>query len=225
MSLAARRRPPAASKQRGVVLYVALIVLIVMALVGVAMMRGSGTGISISGNLAMKQNATNVADIGTEAARTWLMAQTAGTLSTPDLVAEAGLKYIVEWHYDDQPLSMQVRSGCLVAMPYSIDVNDGWNLKENVEAEELIQAITDQFDRLYREGETSTRVMCLALHPWVLGQPHRLKYLDRILAYMLGHDRIWLATAAEICDWYLQHHAPVLDGSIPQQSAHPREVL
>jgi type IV pilus assembly protein PilX len=82
MSLAARRRPPAASKQRGVVLYVALIVLIVMALVGVAMMRGSGTGISISGNLAMKQNATNVADIGTEAARTWLMAQTAGTLST-----------------------------------------------------------------------------------------------------------------------------------------------
>jgi len=63
------------------VLYVALIVLIVMALVGIAMMRGSGSGISIAGNLAMKQNATNVADVGTEAARAWVLAQNAGTLS------------------------------------------------------------------------------------------------------------------------------------------------
>jgi Tfp pilus assembly protein PilX len=70
-----------ASRQRGIVLYVALVVLIVMALVGIAMMRGSGSGISIAGNLGMKANATNVADIGTEAARTWLMAQNAGTLS------------------------------------------------------------------------------------------------------------------------------------------------
>jgi Tfp pilus assembly protein PilX len=70
-----------ARRERGIVLYVALIVLIVMALVGIAMMRGSGSGISIAGNLTMKQNATNVADIGTEAARTWLMAQNAGTLS------------------------------------------------------------------------------------------------------------------------------------------------
>jgi type IV pilus assembly protein PilX len=68
-------------RQRGVVLYVALVVLIVMALVGIAMMRGSGSGISIAGNLSMKQNATNVADIGTEAARAWIMAQNAGTLS------------------------------------------------------------------------------------------------------------------------------------------------
>src|SRR5438874_8191186 len=81
MSLRAPVRRGTRGTQRGVVLYVALIVLVVMALVGIAMMRGSGTGISIAGNLSMKENATNVADIGTEAARTWLMAQNAGTLS------------------------------------------------------------------------------------------------------------------------------------------------
>jgi Tfp pilus assembly protein PilX len=75
------RAGPGARRERGIVLYVALIVLIVMALVGIAMMRGSGTGISIAGNLTMKQNATNVGDIGTEAARAWLMTQNAGTLS------------------------------------------------------------------------------------------------------------------------------------------------
>ena len=81
MNAIAVRPAPRRRRQQGVVLFVALIVLVIMALVGVAMMRGSGSGISIAGNLAFKQNATNVADIGTEAARTWLLAQTAGSLS------------------------------------------------------------------------------------------------------------------------------------------------
>jgi len=85
MTRVAHMRSGARYRQRGVVLYVALIVLIVMALVGIAMMRGSGSGISIAGNLAMKQNATNVADIGTEAGRAWVMAQNAGGLSTDQL--------------------------------------------------------------------------------------------------------------------------------------------
>jgi allantoinase len=144
----------------------------------------------------------------------WFSPAESGTTRTPDLIAEAGLKYIVEWHYDDQPLSMKVRTGSLVALPYSIDVNDGWNLKGNVEAEELIQAITDQFDRLYKEGESSTRVMCLALHPWVLGQPHRLKYLDKILSYIRSHEGVWFATAAEISDWYVAHQQPIPDGCL-----------
>jgi Tfp pilus assembly protein PilX len=93
VSATAARRAPRRRSQQGIVLYVALIVLIVMALVGVAMMRGSGSGISIAGNLAFKQNATNVADIGTEAARTWLLAQNAGTLST-DLPANG---YYSSW--------------------------------------------------------------------------------------------------------------------------------
>ena len=81
MTLRAPLSRGAHQRQRGVVLYVALIVLIVMALVGIAMMRGSGSGISIAGNLSMKRNATNVGDIGTEAARAWVIAQNAGTLS------------------------------------------------------------------------------------------------------------------------------------------------
>lgn len=85
MMLRAPLRRVHRDRQHGVVLYVALIVLIVMALVGIAMMRGSGSGISIAGNLSMKQNATNVADIGTEAGRAWVIAQNAGTLNNDQL--------------------------------------------------------------------------------------------------------------------------------------------
>lgn len=58
-------------RQRGVVLFVAMIVLVVMALAGVAMVRQSGSGLSIAGNLAFKQSATSTGDYGTEAALNW----------------------------------------------------------------------------------------------------------------------------------------------------------
>ena len=58
-------------RQRGVVLFVAMIVLVVMALAGVAMVRQSGSGLSIAGNLAFKQGATSAGDYGTEMALAW----------------------------------------------------------------------------------------------------------------------------------------------------------
>ena len=72
-----------AARQRGVVLFVALIVLIVMTLAGLALLRQMGAGTSIAGNVAFKENATSVADRGTEAARAWLMAN-AGLLANDD---------------------------------------------------------------------------------------------------------------------------------------------
>lgn len=58
--------------QRGVVLFVALIILIAMTLAGIALMRNVDTGTLISGNLAFRQAATHAGDMGVEAARSWL---------------------------------------------------------------------------------------------------------------------------------------------------------
>ena len=71
--------------QRGVVLFIALVVLVAMTLAGLAMFRQVGTGVTIAGNLAFKANATSVADMGVESGRTWLMAQGGATLQS-DLV-------------------------------------------------------------------------------------------------------------------------------------------
>jgi len=64
----------------------------------------------------------------------------------------------------------------------------------NWTGEQFCQAVCDCFDVLYAEGERSARVMGLALHPYVTGLPHRSKWLDKALAYITGHDRVWLAT-------------------------------
>lgn len=70
---------PPRMRQRGVVLFIALIVLVAMTLAGIAMVRSVDTGNVIAGNLAFKQSATQAGDRGTDAAFNWLTANSAGT--------------------------------------------------------------------------------------------------------------------------------------------------
>jgi peptidoglycan/xylan/chitin deacetylase (PgdA/CDA1 family) len=130
----------------------------------------------------------------------WLSPGLTYTLNTPDLVAEHGIKYYCDWVHDDQPVPMRVRGGQrLITLPYSVDLNDTVMHRQGYDAEEFSQVIRDQFDTLYEEGG---RVMCIALHPYVSGQPHRIKLLDEALAYVMRHEGVWQATGEEIADWY-----------------------
>ena len=130
-----------------------------------------------------------------------------GTVRTPDLMAEAGLIYHTDWYHDDQPVPIKVKSGKLVSVPYSIELNDvpifNWS---HYEGEYFEQMCKDQFDQLYKEGEESGRVMCIALHPYLIGQPHRVKYLDNALSYIMAHDGVWQTTADEIAEYYLANY-------------------
>jgi len=56
------------------------------------------------------------------------------------------------------------------------------------------------------EGEQSARVMCIALHPFIMGQPFRIKYLRQALEYITSHDDVWLATGDEIAEWYYERY-------------------
>ena len=76
--------------------------------------------------------------------------------------------------------------------------------------EEFFQVAKDQFDRLYAEGADQGMVMCLVLHPWVIGYPHRIGALDRILDYVRSHEGVWYATAAEIAQFYLDNYYEVM---------------
>lgn len=145
----------------------------------------------------------------------------AGTVSpnTMELAAEAGILYTADWFLDDQPFPIRVRQGGkLVGVPYSIDINDGTWLMPGIgryEADLFCQACQDQFDVLWAEGAESGRVMCIALHPWLIGAPHRAEYLDRALDYILGHEGVWLTTADEIAEHYVAHHYDAAVAHVP----------
>ncbi len=130
-----------------------------------------------------------------------------GTERTPDLMAEAGLIYHTDWMHDDQPVPIKVKSGKLVSVPYSIELNDSSLLRDNhYEGDYFARICKAQFDQLYKEGAESGRVMCIALHPFLIGQPHRIKYLDDILSHIMSHDGVWQTTADDIADYYLENY-------------------
>jgi peptidoglycan/xylan/chitin deacetylase (PgdA/CDA1 family) len=137
----------------------------------------------------------------------WYSSAGSPTLITPDILADAGIEYFVDWMYDDQPFPMKVKSGQLISMPYSMDPNDAWNFRgPGVEAAEFVNTIKDQFDRLYKESEHTGLVMNLALHPYVFGQPHRIDHLRRLFDYIFSHDGVWQATGIDIARWFADTH-------------------
>ena len=128
------------------------------------------------------------------------------TERTPDLMAEAGLIYHSHWWHDDQPVPIKVKSGKLISVPYTYEPNDGRLEMFGWEGDYFVRSCKDQFDQLYKEGAESGRVMCLPLHTMVSGQPHRIKYLDQVLGYIMGHDGVWQATADEIAEYYIANY-------------------
>jgi len=128
------------------------------------------------------------------------------TVLTPDLMAEAGLIYHADWLHDDQPIPIKVDGGPLVSVPYSIELNDVPVFLHHHDTQEFVEMVKAQFDTLYEEGGTSGRVMALALHPYLMGMPHRIQGLEEILDYLLGHDGVWQTTASEIAEHFIEHH-------------------
>jgi peptidoglycan/xylan/chitin deacetylase (PgdA/CDA1 family) len=141
------------------------------------------------------------------ALRGWFSPAASNTLRTPDLVAESGISYLCDLYHDDQPTPIRVRSGELTSLPYSMEINDSIAWRRGQEAEAFARQIRDEFDVLYAEGAEHGRVMNIAVHPFIMGQPHRIDALDHALQYIRSHEDVWFATGAQIVDCYRQQQA------------------
>lgn len=119
---------------------------------------------------------------------------------TPQLLRQAGVDYLCDWANDEQPYPM---SDGLVAVPTMLEMDDLFAMSSRrVEIERYCQTLTDGFDIMYQDGEDNGRLMTINLHPWLVGQPFRIGYLEDALAHVMGHDRVWTATGSEIVDWF-----------------------
>ena len=138
------------------------------------------------------------------------------TERTPDLLAEYGFVYHCDFMHDDQPMPLKVKSGRLISVPYTMETNDGALFRAYGDGAYFVRVCTAQFDQLYEEGAESGRVMCLALHPCWTGQPHRIRYLDEVLDYIMSHDGVWQATADDIADHFMANYYDAVSAHIAQ---------
>jgi peptidoglycan/xylan/chitin deacetylase (PgdA/CDA1 family) len=133
----------------------------------------------------------------------WLGPGLTQTLDTVDHLHAAGIRYIGDWCLDDQPCRLRTATGDMVAMPYALELNDIPVVAvQHHSSDELLIRVKDTFDRLYQEGEEHVRVMGIAVHPFLSGVPHRIKYFEEALAYIARHEKVKFMTGAQILDWY-----------------------
>jgi len=123
------------------------------------------------------------------------------TFQTPSLLAELGLTYVLDWTNDDQPYPLNVAG--MLSVPYSVELNDlNVFLSRGLTGPGFVQLVKDRLDQLYSDSAGSGRVMALALHPFVISQPFRHRYLDMALEYVAGHPGVWLTTSDEIAEHF-----------------------
>ena len=139
--------------------------------------------------------------------RGWLGSGLAETWNTLDYLVEEGCEYVCDWVNDDQPYLMDVNGKRLVSIPYSWEANDVLIKSDKMSTDEFELVMRRQFDVLYREGAESGRVMCIALHPYIMGVPHRIDSLDRVLGHIVSQPDVWVTTGSEIMDHYVKSEA------------------
>ena len=137
--------------------------------------------------------------------RGWLGPGLTETWETLDYLAEAGIEYVSDWVNDDQPYEIRTDHGPLVSVPYTLELNDiPMMVIQHHESPAWVQRCRDQFDRLHAEGARQPRVMAIAVHPYIHGVPHRIKYFEAVYDYIRAKKGVWLTTGEAIADWYRQ---------------------
>jgi allantoinase len=139
----------------------------------------------------------------------WLGSGLQETWETLDHLHAGGVEYVLDWTNDDQPYEMKLSGGGnMLSVPYTQELNDKPAFeKMHCTADQFGTMICHQFDTLWREGAESGRVMAIALHPYIIGVPHRIHALEAALDHIAKHDGVWWATGTEIADAYRKTRA------------------
>jgi peptidoglycan/xylan/chitin deacetylase (PgdA/CDA1 family) len=133
----------------------------------------------------------------------WLGPGLTQTYETPELLAEAGVKYIGDWVWDDEPAEIETGKGPLVTLPYTVELNDiPMMMVQHHESPYWLTRCKDSLDRLHMEGAERAKIMAVAIHPYISGQPHRIRYLEELYDYAASLGDVLFWNGEEIYDWY-----------------------
>ncbi|MEC9070736.1 MAG: polysaccharide deacetylase, partial [Myxococcota bacterium] len=130
----------------------------------------------------------------------WLSPGKSQSFNTPDLLAANGVRYMCDWVNDALPYPFRTKNGGLIALPLSTELEDTHILIQNQHSEQsYVEQVEDACGFLRREAtHKGGRILALSIHPWLMGQPHRIGKLDALLKSITAHDDVWCATASEV---------------------------
>ena len=137
--------------------------------------------------------------------------------ATPDLLKEAGFLYTFDWPCDDQPIWLRTRAGPLLSMPYSFEINDTVvSIRRQHSGREFADMLVDQFEEMVEQCVEQPLACCVALHPYVVGQPFRLRPLRQAIRHCLGYpgsERVWFSRPGAVARHCISLPAGTIPGS------------
>lgn len=132
----------------------------------------------------------------------WLSPWISESPVTSDLLAETGYRYTLNWCHDDQPVKFSTRGGSLWSVPYPQELNDiPMIIARQMDGRDFADLVVDNFDEMLAQSEAQPLVMGIALHPYIVGQPYRLRHLRRALTHVAQSRKAWFTTPGRICDF------------------------
>jgi allantoinase len=143
----------------------------------------------IAESVAAVERATGIRPEG------WISQDFGHSTRTPHLLAEAGIRYLADWPNDDQPYWMTTTPP-LLAIPCQSELDDVQLLwHRRVLTPRYPALVEDGFRVLHGEGGRSFQ---LGIHPWLIGMPHRIRYLDEALGRLSRFAGVWNTTLGGI---------------------------
>jgi len=135
--------------------------------------------------------------------RGWLSPGLRETVDTPELLKAAGVEYVFDWVIDDLPTWLHTERGPLLSMPYNLELNDSIIYAvEKHQSDEFLMRTERTLELFRREARKQPRVLTVALHPHLMGVPHRFGSLEKILDLLMNAPEVSFMTGSQIADWY-----------------------
>ncbi len=133
----------------------------------------------------------------------WQGAGLAETVNTPDRLKAAGLRYVCDWGLDDLPCWMTTKHGPLIAIPGNVAIDDGLlHAIEKHSSDEIYRRLVDTLTTFESEAALNVRMIPIAIHPHLIGEPHRFPYLERMLDLLVARNDTVFMSGKQIADWF-----------------------
>lgn len=145
--------------------------------------------------------------------RGWLGPFISQSKKTPELLLETGYTYMMDWFFDEQPQWFRTDRGPILAVPYpSMELNDiPAIINRGASDDEFSKMLIDSFDEQLDQAQKHPLVCAISLHTFLMGQPHRVRQLRRVLAHICAQrDRIWFTHPGRIA----AHVAGLPEGTV-----------
>jgi len=135
--------------------------------------------------------------------RGWLSPGLRESFETPDLLKAAGIEYVYDWVLDDLPNWMTTTAGPMIALPYTLELNDSVIYAvERHATDEMGRRFDRTLATFEHELAAAPRVLTLALHPHLIAVPHRIGDLARMLDVLQARADTVFTTGAGLAGWF-----------------------